>query len=94
MIMKEAEVFNIAKSIRSIKAAICAFVHHRGWCKSFHAEQEPYYPSWSTGCPFKDVALIALYPPIVIGDLKNISLDDQIMKELSERRPGLIVKGE
>ena len=76
--------------MRPIKAAICAFVHHRGWCKGFH------YANSSDSnvefeCPFKKAAMLALFPPIIIGKLENIDeMTDDIAKGL--REPNTVIQ--
>jgi hypothetical protein len=76
------------RPIRPLTAAICTFVHHKGWCASFHKEVETWATDgWRSGCPFKDTAMFCLFPPFVIGKIDNNELADAL------KRPGIIKNG-
>lgn len=75
--------------MKVLKAAICAFVHNKGWCNSMHREVS-LGEQYNSGCPFKDAALFALFPPIILGNMNGL-WEEKATEALS--KPGSVIIG-
>ena len=70
--------------MKIIKAIICTYVHHKGWCKHLHKQNE---------CPFVNATRMILNPVIVIGDIKEAHIASNDMEAIGEafNTPGSLI---